>query len=154
MMEKSEIVEFLKSRNLTLGSAESYTGGGFANSITNISGASNIFKGGFVTYSNEMKEKLLGVKAETLNNYGAISPETVKEMLLGAKKTLDADIVVAFSGNAGPLPSEDKEVGLVYIGFLLNNKIIIDKLIIKATREEVKQMSIDYAINKIMDLLK
>ena len=153
-MASNNIVEALQAKGLTLGCAESFTGGGFANAITNISGSSNVFKGGFVTYTNEIKHSILNVSEATLNEKGAISPECVKEMLINTQRLLGVDIAVAFSGNAGPTVSEDKEVGLVYIGFLYHNDVIIDKLVIKAERTEVKAISIDYAINKILELIK
>lgn len=152
-MENNDIVALLKEKNLTLGSCESYTGGAFANFITNIPGASAVYKGGLVTYVNEIKRKI-GVKQETLETYSAVSPETVREMLINARKFLETDVTVAFSGNAGPEPSEGKEVGLVYIGFLYNDKLIVDRLHIAASREEVKELSVKYAVDKIGDLIK
>lgn len=146
----SNIVETLKDKGLTLSSSESFTGGGFANYITNIPGASNIYKGGMVTYCNEMKHQLLNVKQETLDKFGAISKECVYEMVSNTQKIFNTDIAVSFSGNAGPGTSEGKECGLVYIGIAFKDKIEVNELMIKKERVEVKKEAIEFAINKIL----
>lgn len=153
LMESTKLVEILTQKKLTLGSSESITGGGFANFVTNIPGASLVFKGGFVTYSNEMKMKLLHVSNSTLDQYGAISKQCVKEMVENTKKILAVDIAVAFSGNGGPTTSENKPVGLIYIGVAYQDKVIVDEVWINKSRLEIKKDSIDYAINLIYSLI-
>ena len=111
-----KLVSLLKERNLTISCAESLTGGLFASSITNVSGASNVFKGGVVSYTNEIKEKVLGVEKNVLDNEGAISYECCKQMANNVKSIFNTDIGVSFTGNAGPSANENKPVGLVYIG--------------------------------------
>ncbi len=108
-------VQKLKEKHLRVALAESCTGGYVAKRITDVSGASEVFECGICTYSNRMKQELLGVKEETLNQYGAISEETAKEMAQGIRRVSGAQIGVAVTGNAGPNASEGKEVGLVYI---------------------------------------
>ena len=108
-------VQKLKEKHLRVALAESCTGGYVAKRITDVSGASEVFECGICTYSNRMKQELLGVKEETLNQYGAISEETAKEMAQGIRKVSGAQIGIAVTGNAGPNASEGKEVGLVYI---------------------------------------
>ena len=111
------IVRELTARKRTLATAESCTGGAIANRITNVPGASEIFLGGFVTYSNESKQKFLGVCAETLAQHGAVSKAVAREMAEGARKQTGADFALSVSGIAGPSGgTESKPVGTVFIG--------------------------------------
>ena len=106
----------LLAQGLTLATAESCTGGLVAHRITNVPGSSGYYLGGFVTYSNEAKEALLGVRHETLLAHGAVSEETAREMARGARQRLEADVAVSTTGIAGPTGSTpEKPVGLVYI---------------------------------------
>ena len=110
------VVLSLRERGLHLATAESCTAGYIAKRITEVPGASDVFDCGLVTYSNEMKEKLLSVRHETLLAHGAVSAETAMEMAAGALRVSGADIAVAVTGVAGPGCSEQKPVGLIYIG--------------------------------------
>lgn len=101
------LVETLKNKSLTITTAESCTGGMVASSIVNISGASDIFKEGYITYSNEAKERILGVKHETLEKYKAVSAETAAQMAEGAVRISKADISVSVTGVAGPSREDD-----------------------------------------------
>lgn len=113
---ESVIGELLKSKNKTVATAESCTGGAIAKQITSVSGSSGYFKGGVVAYANEVKTSLLSVNEETLKTYGAVSEQTVTEMALGVKKLLQTDFAVATSGIAGPDGgTEEKPVGTVWI---------------------------------------
>jgi len=109
------VVELLREKGLTVATAESLTGGLIASRITEVSGASSVFSWGVVTYSNEAKHQLLGVKEETLAEFSAISKETAMEMAKGARERSGADIAIAVTGNAGPTPSEGKPVGMVFV---------------------------------------
>jgi nicotinamide-nucleotide amidase len=132
----------LRVRGLTLGTAESCTGGYISHLLTSISGASDYFKGSIVSYSNEIKEEVLGVKSETLKQHGAVSEETVQEMLKGALKNLNVDIAIAVSGVAGPSGgSPEKPVGCVYIGIANQNKSKINRLQFTQNRERNIQLS-------------
>ncbi len=116
-MEFENIVSLLKEKKQTVTFAESCTGGLLAKSITDIAGASEVFKGSIVAYANEIKHGFLCVKQETLDNYGAVSKQTAYEMASGARMLFSSDIAVAVTGIAGPSGgSEEKPVGLVYIG--------------------------------------
>ncbi len=106
----------LKEKNLHVAVAESCTGGYVAKRITDVSGASDVFECGICSYSNRIKHQILGVKQETLDTFGAISEETVREMAEGVRRISGAEIGVSVTGNAGPQASEGKGVGLVYIG--------------------------------------
>jgi len=111
------IVTSLTVRRETLALAESCTGGCIADHITNVPGASAIFRGGFVTYSNEMKERCLGVRAETLARHGAVSEAVAKEMAEGARRVSGSDYAISVTGIAGPDGgTPDKPVGTVFIG--------------------------------------
>jgi nicotinamide-nucleotide amidase len=134
--------EMLRERGLTLGTAESCTGGYISHLLTSISGASDYFKGSIVSYSNEIKEEVLGVNSETLKQHGAVSEETVQEMLKGALKNLNVDIAIAVSGVAGPSGgSSEKPVGCVYIGIANQNKSKINRLQFTQNRERNIQLS-------------
>ncbi len=128
MKLEEEIGELLKAKKLSLSTAESCTGGGVAALITSVSGSSEYFKGGIVAYSNEIKTALLHVSAETLKKHGAVSRETVTEMVKGAMNTLKTDCAVATSGVAGPGGgTPEKPVGTVWIAVAYKNEIVTMK---------------------------
>ena len=119
MHEKIEVQvgELLRQHQFKLATAESCTGGLIGHLITNVPGSSDYYLGGAQVYSNQIKHRLLGVRMETLEKFGAVSEETVVEMACGVREILDADIGLAVSGIAGPGGgSVDKPVGLVWIG--------------------------------------
>lgn len=112
-----KLINLLKKYNLTISTAESCTGGLVASAITEISGSSEFFGMGVVTYANEAKMKLLGVKSDTLTAYGAVSEQTAKEMAEGILSLSKSDISISVTGIAGPTGgTPEKPVGLVYIG--------------------------------------
>ncbi len=126
---EQKIGELLLEKNLTIGTAESCTGGYLAHLITSISGSSAYFKGSVIAYSNEIKQHFLGVKEETLTSFGAVSEQTVSEMVAGALKHLNVDIAIAISGVAGPTGgTPEKPVGTVVIGIGNQEKTIVKKL--------------------------
>ena len=111
------MINLLKKYNLTVSTAESCTGGLIASAITEISGSSTFFGMGVVTYANEAKMKLLGVKSDTLTAYGAVSEQTAKEMAEGILSLSKSDVSISVTGIAGPTGgTPEKPVGLVYIG--------------------------------------
>jgi len=119
------LLDLMESKKLTLSTAESCTGGYIAHLITQHPGCSKVFDGGAVTYSYELKESVLGVKAETLQKYGAVSEETVKEMAAGAIRNFKTDLAVAVSGIAGPDGgTPDKPVGTVWIAVATKDLVI------------------------------
>lgn len=118
------IQEIFISKNKTLGTAESCTGGNISSLLTSISGSSQYFKGGVVAYSNEIKNKILGVDKNSLDKYGAVSEQVVKEMALGVIKNLNVDYSIAVSGIAGPNGgTEEKPVGTTWIAVANNNSV-------------------------------
>lgn len=152
-----KVVSLLNERNLKLATAESCTGGLIAKMITDVSGASSVFDCGIVSYSNEIKMKILDVKSDTLKKYGAVSEQTVKEMSVGALKVSGADISVAVSGIAGPLSDDtDKPVGLIFIAVNLKGKIAVKKLNNSFNvniRENNRNSAANEALKMIIDTL-
>jgi len=123
-LEKA-VLDIMKDRQLTLSTAESCTGGYIAHLITQHAGCSAVYEGGAVTYSYELKQSVLGVSEETLNQFGAVSEQTVKEMALGAIAHFKTDYSVAVSGIAGPDGgTEDKPVGTVWIAVATKNGVV------------------------------
>ncbi len=138
-------------KGLTLSAAESCTGGFFSHKITSIAGSSQYFIGSVVTYSNELKKQLLGVKEETLQIHGAVSEETVKEMASGLLKLTKTSIGVAVSGIAGPGGgSPDKPVGTIWMAISNGDKVITYK--INASKDRSK--NIEYATTVLMNKLR
>lgn len=118
-----QLVELLKTKGLTLSSAESATGGLFAKSITDVSGASAVFDTSYVTYSNQSKMNNLGVKKETIDTYSVSSPEVAVEMATGVIRATGSDIAVAVTGNAGPDVYDGQHAGLAFIGYAYGDEI-------------------------------
>lgn len=147
-----DVCNYLIENNISISSIESLTGGLFASTITEVSGISKVYQGSLVTYTNEIKENVLGVKKSTLENCGAISKECVREMLLQGYNIFVSDIVVAFSGNAGPSASEDKPVGLVYIGYMINGETHIHEHYFKGTRDEIRKQCVLTAFANLFEL--
>jgi len=149
-LEKA-IGEMLRARGLTLGTAESCTGGYLAHRLTSISGASDYFQGSIVSYSNDIKIKILGVNPETLEQHGAVSEQTVIEMVQGALKVLEVDIAVAVSGIAGPGGgTPEKPVGLVWLA--IGNKENTKTRKIQSGKDRLK--NIQYSGTMALDLIR
>ncbi|MDU1587496.1 MAG: competence/damage-inducible protein A [Clostridium sp.] len=131
--------KLLVDRKLTISTAESCTGGMIASRLINYPGISEVFLEGAVTYSNEAKERTLNVKKKTLDTYGAVSEETAKEMAIGISKRTGSDISVVTTGIAGPGGgSEEKPVGLVYIGLYYKGNVKAFKYIFNGNRHNVR----------------
>lgn len=123
------VVEKLKSRHMKIATAESCTGGYISKRITDISGSSEIFDCGIVSYSNEIKHKVLGVSEDDLNRFGAVSEPVAKQMAQGALKVSGADIAVSVTGIAGPdSDSTNKPVGLVYVALADKNNVWVEEI--------------------------
>ncbi|HIU96423.1 MAG TPA: competence/damage-inducible protein A [Candidatus Copromorpha excrementipullorum] len=141
----------LMEKGLTLSSAESCTGGKFAAAVTDIPGISAVFQRGLVTYSNQAKMDELGVKAETLEKYGAVSEETAMEMVEGLRRVSGSDVCVSVTGIAGPGGGSDaKPVGLVYIGFVYGDKKLCRKL---QTGDDSRQWNRQYSLLSMLDII-
>ena len=141
----------LMEKGLTLSSAESCTGGKFAAAVTDIPGISAVFQRGLVTYSNQAKMDELGVKAETLEKYGAVSEETAMEMVEGLRRVSGSDVCVSVTGIAGPGGGSDaKPVGLGYIGFVYGDKKLCRKL---QTGDDSRQWNRQYSLLSMLDII-
>jgi nicotinamide-nucleotide amidase len=136
------VVRLLTGRKETLAMAESCTGGCIAHRVTNVPGASSVFLGGFVTYSNESKQKFLGVRAETLAAHGAVSETVVREMAEGARLQLGADFALAVTGIAGPGgETKEKPVGTVFIGLAGEFGTAVERKFNPYERETFKEVT-------------
>lgn len=158
MTLEEEVISLLSEKGLTLTAAESCTGGLIAKRLTDVSGASTVFHGSLVTYSNRLKEKWLGVQAETLQKYGAVSEQTAREMALGAKQAADADLAVAVTGIAGPNSDDtNKPVGLVFIALADGNTVTVEKYENQFTdnvREQNRTVSAQRALEAVRRYLQ
>ena len=142
------VVKLLHQKKLTLATAESCTGGLFTGRIVNVSGVSDLLKEGFITYSNEAKLKYLGVKKETLDQFGAVSEQTAREMAVGAAKIAGADTAVGITGIAGPDGgTATKPVGLVYISCYCNGKVTVRECRFRGDRQKVREQSVIHALD-------
>ncbi len=148
------LVNTLRAKGLTLGFCESCTGGRAAHFVTNLPGCSDVFLGSAVTYSNEAKMNILGVKEETLKNFGAVSVETAKEMAIGGKNILKADYVVSFTGIAGPTGGTvEKPVGTVAIGIAGPEGVSAELFLFKGVRKVLKERFMKQGMFSLLKLL-
>lgn len=155
MKAEEELGNLLKSKKLSLSTAESCTGGGVAAAITSVAGSSEYFMGGIVAYSNDVKVSLLHVSSETLEKYGAVSRETVMEMAAGAMNTLKTDCAIATSGIAGPGGgSLEKPVGTIWIAVAYKNEIVTVMQTGDNGRAKNVQNAIQNAMNLLIEILK
>lgn len=146
----TEVIERLHGR--TLVTAESLTGGLIGAALTAVPGASKVYKGGVVSYVNEVKQELLGVPGEILERCGAVSARTAGNMACGVRKLLKADIAVSVTGLAGPGGDEfGHEVGTVFIGFESQSKALVKEYHFTGSREAVRQQTVDAALQMILD---
>lgn len=149
------LFDFLIKNKITVATAESCTGGNIASKFVSYSGISEVFLAGLVTYANSAKEKILSVKAETLEKFGAVSYECASEMLDGCMSATGADATVCTTGIAGPNGgSEKKPVGLVYIGVKYRGKKYINKCLFCGNREQVIKRATEYALSLLYKTVK
>lgn len=154
MNKLQQILQHLTQHKQTVSTAESCTGGLLAGELTRLSGSSAIFSHGFVTYSNAAKHELLGVKNETLQQFGAVSQQTVAEMAHGALQKAQADYALAISGIAGPTGgTADKPVGTVCFGLATKNQTQTQTKHFSGSRDEVRQQAVDYALQLLKENL-
>jgi len=146
-----QVVEAAQLKSITLGTAESCTGGLIAETITQVEGCSDVFLGSIVSYSNQVKSASLKVSQTTLKEYGAVSKQTALEMAQGAKSALGADLVVSVTGIAGPGGgSEEKPVGTVWIGLVINKVSFAFPHLFEGDREQVRKQATYHALKAIL----
>ena len=151
------LLDLCRSRKLTIATAESCTGGLVAGALTEIPGSSDVIDRGFVTYSNDAKRKMLGVKATTLESFGAVSKETAIQMAVGALEEADVDLAVSITGIAGPGgATPGKPVGLVHFAVAARDGRIINKECRFGAigRSAVRQRSVLEALRMLMELAR
>ena len=147
MTDTERLVSRLSERKETVATAESCTGGLISAAITSVPGSSLVFGCGFVTYANEAKRRLVGVKKGTLKKFGAVSAQTALEMAVGARLTAGSDYAVSATGIAGPGGgSEEKPVGLVYIAVASKNSVVVKENRFSGDRDGIRRQTVDGAI--------
>ena len=136
----------------TLATAESLTGGGIGAALTAVSGSSAVYKGGIISYTNWVKETVLGVSHETLETHGAVSLQTAEQMAVGARKLLAADVAVSVTGLAGPGGDEfGNPVGTVFIGYEDASRSVVKHFVFSGDRDSVRNQTIEAALNLILE---
>lgn len=151
---EEQLVALLQKHGLTLAVAESCTGGLLAGRIVNVSGVSRCFKAGFVTYTEEAKQKLLSVRKETLAKHTAVSEKTAEEMVLGAVSQMDATVGIATTGLAGPNGgTQEKPVGLVYISTYVNHKVTVLEYHFNGNRNDIREEAVKAALAQTIELI-
>ncbi|MCL2183040.1 MAG: CinA family protein [Chitinispirillia bacterium] len=147
--------KIFKSKGLTLAVAESCTGGLLGGAVTSAAGASSYFRGGVIAYDNDIKRDILGVQAADLEGHGAVSGPVVHGMASGAAKLFSADCGVSVSGIAGPGGGTDeKPVGLVFIGIYYQGKAQSRSFTFKGDRSDIRSQSVRAAIEFLIDVVK
>lgn len=151
---EEHIISLLREKQFTVTTAESCTGGLAAGRLLNVPGASAVFQEGYITYANESKEHILGVSHQTLETYGAVSPQTAKEMAEGAKKAAGSDVSIAITGIAGPDGgTEEKPIGLVYIGCQVQEKTEVREYRFTGNRQKNREYAVVSALTLLREML-
>lgn len=146
----SKVLSALKGK--TFATAESLTGGGIGAALTAVPGSSEVYKGGIISYTNSVKEKLLGVPHDILERYGAVSPWTAGAMVSGVRKMLDSDVAISVTGLAGPGGDEfGNPVGTVYIGYEDRKMASVYHFCFYGDREAVRRQTIEAALKIVLD---
>lgn len=149
---EESIAKLLIRHKLTVATAESCTGGLLSGRLVNVPGVSEVFREGYITYSNEAKEKMLKVSHETLERFGAVSPQTAEEMARGAAASAGAEIGIGITGVAGPDGgTEEKPVGLVYIGCCCKGTVTVEKFCFHGNRAKVRAGAVASALRMLRE---
>jgi PncC family amidohydrolase len=148
-----ELIDLLKRLGWRLASCESMTGGDFASRLTDISGASEVYAGGFVTYTDEAKMRLLGISADLLADAGAVSQKTVQGMAIATRNVLNSDIAIAFSGNAGPGASSNQPVGRVFTAIAVGDDCYVYQDDFIGSRKDIKRLTVDIGIRRLISIV-
>lgn len=147
----SKVIAKLAGR--TLVTAESCTGGGIGAALTAVSGSSAVYKGGVISYCNEVKHRVLGVDSELLETLGAVSAPVAEAMASGVRRMLHADIAVSVTGLAGPSGDDfGNPVGTVFLGYSDKNETISRKYLFSGSREDVRSQAVEAALDLILEM--
>lgn len=147
-----QAIAALLAAGLTVALAESLTGGLLCGSLTEVAGASNVVRGGVVTYSTKSKHDVLGVPAATLEQHGAVSEQTAREMAIAAQRMFASRVGVATTGVAGPDRQEDKDVGTVFIGIAVDDQSLVVQLAGEGSREQIRAQTVARALALLAQL--
>lgn len=151
---EEKIVSLLQEKGWKIASAESCSGGMIASRLVNVSGVSDVFEEGYITYSNAAKHKLLGVSKQSLGQYGAVSSQVAGEMALGAARQARARAAIAVTGIAGPGGgTPQKPVGLVYIGCYVDGKVFVTENYFQGSRQEIRTATTQAALSLLLEKL-
>ena len=135
--------------------AESITGGGIGAALTSVPGASLVFKGGIISYTDEVKRGVLGVAKQALETYGAVSEPVARQMAMGARRVMHADVAVSVTGLAGPTGDDfGHEVGTVFIGYADGHTVTVGEYHFEGDREAVRNQTIEAALQLILENVK
>lgn len=149
------VVELLKEAHMTMTTVESCTGGLLSSTLVDVPGVSEVLNQAYVTYANEAKEALVGVRKETLEAYGAVSEQTAREMAEGGAAAAGAQAALSVTGIAGPEGgTAQKPVGLVYIGCFLEDSTVVEKHIFQGSRRQVREQSAAAALTLLKKRLQ
>ncbi len=149
-----ELVTVLISKNLQIASVESITAGLFASSIACIPQASKVLKGGYITYTNECKKKMLNIDDTFIAQHGVVSIACAKQMALQGYIALQSDIVVSFTGNAGPDAMENQPVGYVCMAILLHGELYSYEQVFSGNRMQIREACIQFITKELIYLLQ
>lgn len=139
-------------RGRTVATAESCTGGLVGAMLTEVPGASAVYKGGVISYWSEVKEQILGVSSDTLSAFGAVSEETAMQMARGIRETLKSDVAVSVTGLAGPEgDGSDHPVGTVYVGFADHEQVFAREYHFSGNRSEIRQQAAEAALGLLLE---
>lgn len=147
------LVTVLRERRLLITTVESCTGGGIASGIIDVPGASDVLKEAFITYCDEAKHRLVGVKKKTLRKYTAVSPQVCRQMAKGGARTAKADLCLSATGVAGPGGTEEFPSGLVYLGCCFNGRCEVRKYNFTGSRNEVRRQAVRESLNLALSCL-
>ncbi|MFA5442800.1 MAG: CinA family protein [Bacilli bacterium] len=154
-MKAQKLVEILKAKNLTIGAVESMTGGLFASTITDIAGASEVFRGSIVAYSPELKITLAAVREKSIDEFGVVSWEVASEMAYNGRTLLNVDYCIAVTGNAGPTTNDEKqEVGVVYLAVASKDNVWGIPLNLVGTRDKIRKRTVTLMLNTLESIIK
>ena len=151
---EEKIVSLLQEKGWKIASAESCSGGMIASRLVNVSGVSDVFEEGYITYSNAAKHKLLGVSKQSLGQYGAVSSQVAGETALGAARQARARAAIAVTGIAGPGGgTPQKPVGLVYIGCYVDGRVFVTENHFQGSRQEIRTATTQAALSLLLEKL-
>ena len=152
MDDASRVIAHLKEQGLTLATAESLTGGMLGQLLTGVSGSSAVYRGGVISYCNEVKHQVLDVSKDDLDTLGAVSEPVARQMALGARRVLSADIALSTTGIAGPNSDETgRPVGTVFVGFASAETTRVLELHLQGDRDAIRRQSCEAALRLCLE---